>query len=169
MRERPAACERRVVLVGTPRFSHADTGSSESVRALDEQIGHNVAMVMFDEAAVATELRAAGAKFAFVFGSRATGDEALDDSDLDVAAWWGVDEPPASWKVALPSGVDLTVLDSSPLWLAGRVALNGRVLFDDDPPARLAWQADTRLVWLDELPQLRKRQQEWLEVKARGG
>jgi len=40
---------------------------------------------------------------------------------------------------------DLLILDRAPLWLAGRVALNGVLLFDDDPPAREAWQADTRL------------------------
>ena len=37
-----------------------------------------------------------------------------------------------------------------PLWLAGRVAQHGRLLFDDDPPARVTWQAETRLMYLDE-------------------
>lgn len=112
-------------------------------------------------------LRQARARFAFVHGSRAD-DKARPDSDLDVAAWWG-DVPPAPWTVDLPDGVDLVVLDDAPLWLAGRIALHGRLLFDDDPSARVAWQADTRLVYLDELPRLRQRQREWLEVKARGG
>lgn len=119
-----------------------------------------------DENRVAAALRAAGVRFAFVHGSRASG-AARDESDLDVAAWWGAD-PPAAWEVDLPGAVDLLVLDDAPLWLAGRVALHGRLLFDDDPPARVAWQADTRLVYLDALPGLLDRQREWLEVKARG-
>jgi predicted nucleotidyltransferase len=105
-----------------------------------------------DQAAVerrATDaLRKAGACFAFVHGSRAQG-AARPRSDLDVAAWWGGDAP-AAWEVVLPPEVDLLVLDGAPLELAGRVALRGRLLFDDDPPARVAWQAQTRLIYLDE-------------------
>jgi len=100
------------------------------------------------EEEVTRALRRAGAAFAFLHGSRVSGGE-RPDSDLDVAAWWGGDAPP-SWEVELPSGVDLLVLDSAPLELAGRVALHGRLLFDDDPPARVHWQARTRLVYLDE-------------------
>jgi hypothetical protein len=101
-----------------------------------------------DESFAATALRQAGARFAFVHGSRAAG-PAGDDSDLDVAAWWGAN-PPDPWAVDLPAGTDLLVLDTAPLELAGRVALHGRLLFDDDPPARVQWQAQTRLVYFDE-------------------
>lgn len=93
-------------------------------------------------------LRQAGARFAFVHGSRALGAE-HDASDLDVAAWWG-GNPPPPWEIGLPDDVDLLVLDGAPLELAGRVALGGVLLFDDDPPARVGWQAQTRLVYLDE-------------------
>src|SRR5262245_497711 len=93
-------------------------------------------------------LRRAGARFAFLHGSRAAGTERAD-SDVDVAAWWG-GPPPPPWDVALPEGVDLLVLDTAPLELAGRAALHGALLFDDDPPARVRWQAQTRLVYLDE-------------------
>ncbi len=116
------------------------------------------------ESTVAATLRKSDSRFAFVFGSRAGGTE-RPDSDLDVAAWWGQD-PPDRWDVGLPAGVDLTVLDTAPLWLAGRVALEGRVLFDDDPPRRVAWQADTRFIYLDEIPHLRRRQREWLEAES---
>lgn len=115
---------------------------------------------------IASALRSAGARFAFVFGSRVTG-EARPESDIDVAAWWGAGAP-NPWDVPLPDGVDLVVLDRAPLWLAGRVAMTGQVLFDDDPPARVAWQADTRLVYLDELPSLLERQRDWAAVIARG-
>lgn len=107
------------------------------------------------EQPVAEMLRGAGARFAFIHGSRVRG-RARPDSDLDVGAWWGV-QPPASWEVDLPADVDLVVLDSAPLWLAGRIALEGRLLFDDDPQARVRWQTDTRLRYLDEIPAIRER------------
>ncbi|MDQ3305405.1 MAG: nucleotidyltransferase domain-containing protein, partial [Actinomycetota bacterium] len=77
-------------------------------------------------------LRQAGARFAFVHGSRASG-TARASSDVDVAAWFGGLNP-APWTVTgLPSSIDLLVLDEAPLELAGRVALRGVLLFDDDP------------------------------------
>ncbi|CAN5742279.1 hypothetical protein BH20ACT1_BH20ACT1_06290 [soil metagenome] len=105
------------------------------------------------EDAAAAALRRAGASFAFIYGSRA--DElatARPDSDLDVAAWWGRELAVPWGIVEVPEGVDLLVLDQAPLELAGRVALRGRLLFDDDPPTRVRWQAQTRKIYLDELP-----------------
>jgi predicted nucleotidyltransferase len=110
-------------------------------------------------------LRSAGARFALVFGSRARG-TAHAGSDLDVAAWWPSD-PPNAWDVDLPDGVDLVVLHRIPLELAGRIALEGTVLFDDDPPARVRWVADTRKIWLDERPRFEAAQREYLEAVAR--
>jgi hypothetical protein len=121
-----------------------------------------------DEQAVAEELRAASARFAFVHGSRAGEEPLRPDSDLDVAAWWQ-DEPPQPWGIELPAGVDLVVLNRAPLWLAGRIAFHGRLLIDDDPPRRVAWQADTRRIWLDERPRVRQGQHEFrAAVTARG-
>lgn len=74
-------------------------------------------------AAATDTLRAAGAAFALVHGSRATATH-RPDSDLDVAAWWAGD-PPASFEVLLPPGGDLIVLNGAPLELAGRIALHG--------------------------------------------
>jgi hypothetical protein len=90
------------------------------------------------EARATEVLRRAGDRFAFVHGSRAAG-TARPESDLDVAAWWGDDAPPP-WEVDVPPHVDLLVLDNTSLELAGRVALRGRLLFDDDPPSRVRWQ-----------------------------
>jgi uncharacterized protein len=84
-----------------------------------------------------------------------------------VAAWWP-EAPPQPWEVDVPGDVDLTILNTAPLWLAGRVALHGELLFDDDPPRRVAWQADTRCIYLDEIPELRKRQREWLKAVTDG-
>lgn len=97
---------------------------------------------------VVARLRRSGARFAFVHGSRARGEERAG-SDLDVAAWWG-SRAPVPWEVDVGEGVDLLVLDDAPLELAGRVALHGVLLFDDDPVARVRWQAQTRLIYLDE-------------------
>jgi predicted nucleotidyltransferase len=120
-----------------------------------------------DEAEVTAALRRAGARFAFVHGSRATGERARPDSDLDVAAWWG-DDAPAPWDVAIPPGVDLLVLDGAPLELAGRVAVDGRLLYEDDPPARVAWQAQTRTIYFDEEWRQRWARQVFLDAHARG-
>ena len=116
---------------------------------------------------VTATLRESGAAFALVFGSRATGDH-RPDSDLDVAAWWPED-PPDSWNVILPENVDLVVLNTAPLWLTGRVALHGEVLFDDAPSRRIEWQADTRLIYLDEIEGIRARQREWAEAVSGKG
>lgn len=109
--------------------------------------GH-VTLAEPDERAAVAVLRSHGARFAFVHGSRTDGG-GRPESDMDIAAWWGR-RPPASWELPMPPGVDLLVLDDAPLELAGRVALRGRLLFDDDPPARVRWQARTRLMYLDE-------------------
>lgn len=114
--------------------------------------------VQVDETVVTASLRRAGAQFAFVHGSRADDRRRRADADLDLGAWWA-DDPPMSWEVDLPGYADLVVLNSAPLWLAGRIAQHGRLLFDDDPPARVAWQADTRLRYVDELPAIRARYQ----------
>lgn len=97
-------------------------------------------------------LRAAGVRFAYLHGSRAAG-VARQESDVDLAGWFGVSPAPRSWEVdGLPGAVDLLVLDTAPLELAGRVAVYGRLLFDDDPPARVRWEATTRKIWADEAP-----------------
>ncbi len=111
-------------------------------------------------------LRAAGARFAFLHGSRAAGTH-RDDSDVDVAAWWGRDAP-ASFDVVLPAGVDLVVLDRAPLEVAGRIAVDGVLLFDDDPPARVRWVATTRKIYFDERPRIERSHREFAESVRRG-
>jgi predicted nucleotidyltransferase len=118
------------------------------------------------EQEVIAALRQRGARFGFVFGSQARGDH-RPDSDLDVAAWWPGD-PPTSYDVPLPSGVDLLVLNKAPLELAGRVAVEGRLLFDDDQAARVRWTAMTRKIYFDELPRLTRAHNEFAESIRRG-
>jgi predicted nucleotidyltransferase len=117
-------------------------------------------------AATEAALRAAGAAFAFVHGSVADG-TARAESDLDVAAWWEHDAPP-SFAVDLPSGVDLVVLNTAPLELAGRIAVSGQLLFDTAPEHRVRWQATTRKIYFDELPRLTRAHHEFLESVRRG-
>jgi uncharacterized protein len=111
-------------------------------------------------------LREHGASFALVFGSRARGDAGAD-SDLDIGAWFPAD-PPRAWDIEVPAGVDLVVLNDVGTELAGRIALEGTILFDDDPPARVRWVADTRKIWLDEKPRFERAHREFLEAAARG-
>jgi predicted nucleotidyltransferase len=111
---------------------------------------------------VTDALRVKGAAFALVFGSRARGTQ-RPDSDLDVAAFW-TRTPPAPWEVDLPDGVDLVVLNDAPLELAGTIALEGQVLFEDDEVARVRWVAVTRRIWLDERPRFERAHQEFLEA-----
>ena len=68
----------------------------------------------------------------------------------------------------VPGGVDLVVLNDAPLELAGRIAMHGQVLFDDDPPARVRWVATTRKIYADELPRLRRSHREFVESVQRG-
>jgi hypothetical protein len=65
--------------------------------------------------------------------------------------------------VLLPSGVDLLVLDTAPLELRGRVAVDGVLLFDDDPAARVRWVATTRKIYFDELPRITRAHREFAE------
>lgn len=112
-------------------------------------------------------LRAHGAVFAFVHGSHADG-RATAGSDLDVAAWFADDVDPVELQAALPDDVDLLVLDTAPLELAGRVALHGRLLFEADPAARVEWQATTRKIYLDEQPRIRQARRDFVEARTRG-
>ena len=116
--------------------------------------------------AIVDVLREAGAKFAFVHGSRIQG-TARPDSDIDIAAWWAV-RTPASFEVLLPPGVDLMVLNQAPLELAGRVAMEGQLLFDDDPSARVHWLAQTRKIYADERPRIERSHREFRESLLRG-
>lgn len=111
-------------------------------------------------------LREHGAQFAFLHGSRAQG-TARAESDIDVAAYFGR-RGVQSWELLLPGAVDLLVLDSAPLELAGRVALEGTLLFETDPEVRIQWQATARRVYLDERPRVEQSHREFLESLRRG-
>ena len=104
-------------------------------------------------------LRQAGARFAYLHGSRAAGRE-RPESDIDIGAYFG-GRPPNSFDVLLPPGVDLLILDDAPLELAGRVAVGGRLLFEDDQVSRIRWEAMTRKIYFDELPRITRAHREF--------
>ncbi|RBY82108.1 hypothetical protein DQ238_05805 [Geodermatophilus sp. TF02-6] len=116
-----------------------------------------------DRERLVAALRAAGARFAYVHGSRVHGSPRAA-SDLDVAAWF--DDPDSRpWTLDLPDVVDLVALDRLPLDVAGRVAVDGALLFDDDPPARVRWEADTRLRYFDEVWRRRAANRDFLAAR----
>ncbi len=116
---------------------------------------------------VVRALRAAGARFGYLHGSRVTG-TAREASDVDVAAWFG--RPAEAWVVAgvLPDRVDLLTLDTAPLELAGRVAVGGQLLFETDPAERVAWEATTRKIYLDEAPRREQARRDFVQAHKRG-
>lgn len=133
------------------------------------RFGHNGGVSELDaglEDEIVRALRAAGARFAYLHGSRAAG-SARPDSDVDVAAWFANPEV-ASWDIEVPAGVDLVVLDSASLELAGRVALHGILLFEDDPAERVRWEATTRKIYLDEKPRIDQARRDWLAAHVHG-
>jgi len=103
---------------------------------------------------VLTTLRAAGARFALLFGSHARGD-AHEGSDLDIAAYF-TEPAPASFEVLLPAGVDLVVLNRASLAITGPVSFEGVPILRDDEAALINWLAMTRKIYADELPRIRR-------------
>lgn len=116
--------------------------------------------------AVAAALTAAGARFAYLHGSRGGGSP-RPDSDYDVAAYFA--EPvPQGFEILLPPCVDLLVLNHAPLELRGRVATDGMLLFEVDPVERVRWEATTRKIYADELPRIQRAHAEFASGRRRG-
>ena len=151
-------CSHRTFV--TRRCRRARTSASKQASPMICQTGSmdeaRAAEVMAEAAAV---LRKAGARFAYLHGSRAFG-QYRPDSDVDIAAYFG-GQPPNAFDILMPPGVDLLVLDHAPLELAGRVAARGRLLFDDDPVSRVRWEATTRKIYFDELPRITRAHREF--------
>lgn len=75
---------------------------------------------------------------------------------------------PASFEVSLPPDVDLLVLNTAPLELAGPVAVSGELPFETDPQERVRWQAMTRKIYFDERPRMDRAHREFLEAVRHG-
>jgi len=111
-------------------------------------------------------LRVGGAYFAYLHGSQVTG-TADENSDIDLATLFH-DPAPSSFALDLPPGVDLMVLNSAPLEVAGRIACHGTLVLEADETARVRWESMTRTVYLDEKYRIERSHREFLEAAARG-
>ena len=60
------------------------------------------------------------------------------------------------------------MLNTAPPELAGRVSVEGRLLFEDDAVARVRWEATTRKIYFDELPRIERSHREFLRSVRRG-
>lgn len=117
-------------------------------------------------AAATDALRQAGAQFAYLHGSHATG-RATASSDVDVAAFFGRTDLLTS-DIIMPTGTDLLVLDTAPLELAGRVAASGSLILEVDAAARVRWEARTRKIYFDERPRFERSHREFLASLRHG-
>lgn len=121
-------------------------------------------------------LSGAGARFAYLFGSRASG-AAHADSDADIAIMASGDLGLLE-RARLASGiaqaltvvdVDLVLLDHASLELRGHIVQTGRLIYSADEPARVSFEVRTRSEYLDFLPTLRALERAYLSRVARRG
>ena len=118
----------------------------------------------------------AAIRFAYLFGSRATG-TATEHSDADVAIM-----PSAALSLRARArlatrlaealgapDVDLLALDRARLELRGRVVQEGKLIYSSDEPARVAFEVCTRSAYFDYLPTLQELQGAYLTHVARHG
>lgn len=117
-----------------------------------------------------------GVRFAYLFGSRATGRH-RPDSDADVAV---MTSAPLSLltQAALADrlsdllgvpAVDLVDLERAPLTLRGRIVQERQVLYSVDEPGRVEFEVRTRSEYFDFLPTHERHRRRFLERVAAGG
>ncbi len=118
----------------------------------------------------------AGVRFAYVFGSRASG-QAKDGSDADIAvmpsrALGLLDRERLALSLAralrVPD-VDLVVLDRAGLELRGKVVQEGTLISSLDEPARVGFEVRTRSEYFDFVPTLRALERSYLTRVADRG
>lgn len=126
--------------------------------------------------AVDRVLAAAGVRFAYLFGSRATGrHRPASDADiaimpgqpLDLLAEAGLADRLAN-ALRVPA-VDLVDLRRAPLRMRGRVLEDGRLLYSTDEPGRVDFEVRTRSEYFDFLPTQRVHRDQFLRRVAAGG
>ncbi len=133
-------------------------------------------IVHLDDPRVAEALADAGARFAYLFGSRADEEERAN-SDVDIAVMVGrelglLEEQRLADRLATALGasdIDLVMLGRAGLELRGRIVQQGRRIFSADEPARVAFEVRTRSEYFDYLPYLEAHTDRYLrQVAARG-
>lgn len=121
-------------------------------------------------------LSEAAIRFAYLFGSRATG-AGRESSDADVAVMAGRalellerERLASALAAALDvPDVDVLVLDEAELELRGTVVQEGRVIYSADEPARVAFEVRTQSEYLDFLPTLEAHTRRYLRQVAEHG
>ena len=124
-------------------------------------------------------LATAGVRFAYLFGSRATGRH-RPDSDADIAIL--TDRPLtllAESRLCVDlaraldvAAVDLVDLRRAPLRLVGRILSDGLVIHGRDHPDRVEFEVVNRGRYFDFLPMQREHQEAYLRhmaAEGRGG
>lgn len=117
-----------------------------------------------------------GVAVAYLFGSRAEG-TARPQSDHDVAVLFARAEPAfdaterlaADLAAPLGTRVDVVDLARADLELRGRVAESGRLLFSADEAARVRFEVDARIRWIEFRPVVEETTRSFLARVAREG
>ncbi len=133
-------------------------------------------MVAAYDRSVEAILSDAGVRFAYLFGSRASG-RAQDGSDADIAMMpsrpLGLLERERlalglTRALGVPD-VDLIFLDRASLELRGRVIQEGTPIYSGDDPARVNFEVRTRSEYFDFVPTLRALERSYLARVAERG
>ena len=94
----------------------------------------------------------------------------MDELVVDVRPRYVDDDTPVWCRQGeLERGSIAGMDDRAPLELAGRVAMEGVTLFDDDSPARVEWLARTRKIYSDERYRFERAHREFAESVGRSG
>ena len=117
-----------------------------------------------------------GVAVAYLFGSRAEG-TAGPGSDHDVAVLFTVADPALAateqladdLAASLGTPVDVVDLARAGLELRGRVAEIGRLVFSADEPARVRFEVDARMRWIEFRPVVEETTRSFLARVAREG
>jgi uncharacterized protein len=125
---------------------------------------------------VDTILADVGIRFAYLFGSRASG-RARATSDADVAVMPErrlalLERERLAARLTAAMGVpdvDVVSLDRAPLELRGRIVQEGQLMYSADEPARVAFEVRTRSEYFDFLPALERLQRSYLAHVADHG
>jgi predicted nucleotidyltransferase len=121
-------------------------------------------------------LSEAGIRFAYLFGSRASG-TATQQSDADVAVMPGgelglLEQAGLAAQLATALDVahaDVVPLNRATLELCGRIVQEGRLIYSVDEPARVAFEVRTLSEYFDFLPTLRQLERSYLAHVAKHG
>lgn len=121
-------------------------------------------------------LAGAGVRFAYLYGSRATGGH-RPDSDADIAVVLIrplelLEEAILADRLAQAMGVpavDLLDLERASLRMRGRVLTEGRPIFSTDEPGRVEFEVRTRSEYFDFLPTQLLHRDAFLRRVAAGG